>query len=765
MVFSFAIILFAIFALGFSAYYRFKYILIQEVNQSVQRVARESADHLSYYIDQFLEPLIALSEDTDIKSMNWENQKQVISYQIIPTYLNVAVVDTDGYAHYMDDTTLDLSDRDYIIDALSGKISFSEIIISRKTGENVIMVGVPIFDDDKIQGALIARLDVDFLKNYAFTRGYKEHGRAYIISDEGTFVSRPETESENSLDYNLYKLAEQDNKYASLATFVKQTLGVNNGYGEYDFLYNKVLMGFASVEGTNWKIYIGTYENEALSALVGLRRLFIGIMIPTMLLSLVAVTFFVNRFSKSIIELDHLFEQGALGNLTIRFTPRTKDEIGRVGMSFNRMMDKIKTLTQYDPLTALLNQYVLEKDIDVLVHDDKFQDFTLIMVAIDRFSFINEAYGYPAGDAVLCEVAKRIASCSIGPYSVYRYKGDEFVVLSKEIYNEYEIYQRTQNILSRLMESYQYNGKVININVNIGVFTWSEETRAENPLKAVTQAKNYAKYMGSNQIQKFDEHIYRKLNIMIELQGDIITGIKENQFFLVFQPLFFLRNEEIAEIEVLIRWNHPEKGLLYPDQFIELAEQAGTIVNIDYWVLEAACKQLQTWKVENRAPVILSVNISSKTFETKSFIPDLTDIMARYAVDPTLIQLEITERIVIKNVEESIIKLKELRNMGIHVAIDDFGIGYSSLSYIVRLPIDSIKIDKAFVQSINNSQESKAIVATIINLCKILNFRVIAEGIENKIELDYLRSNMCDIGQGYYYSKPISIGDIENRYF
>lgn len=762
MAFSFAIILFVIFTLGFTAYYRFKYILIHEVNQAVERVAQESADHLGFYIEQFVTPLVALSEEDSIKSMDWDKQKQIILNQIIPTYMNVAVVDAKGSAHYTDDTQLDLSDRDYIKEALSGKISFSEVIISRKTGLPVIMVGVPINGEGGITGALIARLNVDFLENYSFTRGYGEHGRAYVMSEEGTFISRPKAEKD--YNFNLNELILEDENFLSFGNFIKATGNNKSGYGKYVIEGNNILMGYASVEGTNWKIYVGTYESDALSSLIGLRRLFISIMMATLLISLSIVTIFINHFSKSITELDQLFEQGAKGNLTIRFTPRTKDEIGRVGMSFNRMMDKIKTLTQYDPLTALLNQYVLEKDIEALVHSDEHQDFSLIMVAIDRFSFINETYGYPAGDAVLKEVAKRISVCAAGAYLVYRYKGDEFVVLSKDIINEYEINSKALNILSMLKESYQYNNKIIDLNLNIGSFIWCEDTRAEDPLKAVTQAKNYAKYMGSNQIQKFEQHIYKKLLIMNELQADIITGLKENQFILVYQPLFYLGNEKIAEVEALIRWKHPEKGLLYPDQFIELAEQAGTIINIDYWVLEAACRQLRSWKLSKKPSLILSVNISSKTFETRNFILDLIDMIRRYEIEPSLLQLEITERIVIKNVEESIIKLKELRSMGIHVAIDDFGIGYSSLSYIVRLPIDSIKIDKAFVQNINSSKESKAIVSTIISLCKTLNFNVIAEGIESQIELEYLKINQCDIGQGYYYSRPVSIGDIESKY-
>jgi len=635
--------------------------------------------------------------------------------------------------------------------------------MSRKTKKPVIMVGVPILSENKVKGALIARLDVDFLQDYAYTRGYGEEGKAYIISDEGTFISKPkEEEMENN--FNLYEMAEKNDNYESFAEFVKGSIHNTSNVGTFDFGGETIIMGYANVHETNWRIYIGTNESTTLESLNGVRKMIIIIMSATTLISVMAASIFVRRFTDPIIELDKLFEQGAKGNLTIRFIRKTNDEIGRVGVSFNRMMDKIKTLTHYDPLTTLLNQYVLEKDVESLIHNDDAEEFSLIMVAIDKFSFINETYGYKAGDAILCEVARRISALTTGDYKVYRYKGDEFVILCKDFAGEQADQTLALNILSALKLAYQYNGKEIDINVNIGVFRWDEDNRSEDPIKAVTHAKNYAKYLGSNQVQHFEQHIYKKLMVMNEIQADILNGIKENQFFLVYQPLFYLEDEQIAEVEALIRWNHPTKGLLYPDEFIDLAEQAGNITMIDLWVMETACRQLKDWKDRNRKPVILSINLSSKTFETKSFIPNLMELIQKYDVNPALIQLEITERMVIKNMDESINKLKILRAMGILVAIDDFGIGYSSLSYIVRLPIDCIKIDKSFVQNINNSKEAKTIVSTIINLCKTLNLRVIAEGIESHLELDYLKLNMCDIGQGYYFSKPVAILEIEQMH-
>lgn|GEM_PF-2757815 len=761
MLFSLTMILLISLVLGGSLYYRFKFILENEMNQNIVRDAKESADLLDNYLEQYVSPLIKLSQDKNIVSMDWDQQKRVLDAQICSQYINVAVVDLNGYAHYLDETVLDLSDREYIQEALSGKTAYSDVIISRKTNQPVILVGVPIYHEKEIKGALIARLDVNFLS--AVIHGYGEKGWAYIISDEGDIISES-TNREPVKSYNVFTLAKTNKSYQGFSEFVKKNSDKYSGYGKYTTQHKQVIMGYAAIAGSTWRVYIGTYESEVFSSMPALKKMMLGIAFALILIWVILAWITVDRFTKPIVELDELFSKGAKGDLTIRFTPRTKDEIGRLGKSFNRMMDKIKTLTQYDPLTGQLNAYVLEKEVESLIHSDTVDDFSLIMVSIDKFSMVNATYGYTSGDELLILISERINNLCGELQQVYRYKGDKFVILCKDTSIIKDTEKQAKRLFRELSENYQIEGKTVNVSLSIGTFVWNDNTRTEDPLNAVTQAKNYAKYLGGNQVQFFDKKIHQTIVTMKALQADILTGIKENQFYLVYQPLFNLHNDNLAEMEALIRWNHPEKGLLYPDKFIELAESNGTILDIDKWVLETACKQIKSWKDCGRPPILVSVNLSSKTFETDNFIPFLLDLMQRYEIDPALLQLEITERMLIKNVEESILKLNELRNMGIHVAIDDFGIGYSSLSYIVRLPIDSIKIDKSFVQNIGSSKEAEAIVSSIINLCKTLNLNVVAEGIESEIELEYLRRNHCDIGQGYYFSKPITISEIESQF-
>ncbi|NLO38268.1 MAG: EAL domain-containing protein [Ruminiclostridium sp.] len=758
IIFSLCIILFAILPLGLGGYFRFRKILVNEVNQAVVRVAEETADHLSSYISQFISPLVKISKNELIISMDWEKQKDILVAQIHPNYLQIVVVDINGMAHYTDGTILDLSDRDYIQQTLTGKLSFSDVIISRKTGEHVIMLSVPIFRDGIVQGALIARLDEDFLSDFASTRGYGENGRAYVISDQGAIISRSRQENENKM-FNIHGAAYNDDNYAQFSEFVHTTSHLNSGFGSFEFHGQRILMGYASVEKINWKVYIGTVEEEALKSLNDLLKAFNLIIVLSLILCAILAWVIVQKLLKPIVELDNLFSKGAMGNLTVRFSGKSKDEIGRLGLSFNRMMDKIKTLTQYDSLTALMNQYVLEKEIQNLTHLQQPQKFSIIMVAIDKLSHINDTYGYEMGDLVLCEMASRIKSCITPEHQLYRYKGDEFIILARNS-SDHEIQAMAQKILSLLIESYHLKGKNIEVKISIGIFHANEDTQTEEPLKSVTNALNYAKFLGSNQIQAYNPQLHANLLGIRELQSEIPLAIREDQLYLVYQPIMELESNKMVGVEALVRWKHPRKGILYPDKFIDLAEQNGTIVELDFWVIKTVCKLIKSWQDENRKPVGISVNISARTFESKRFIPDLLDILKQYRVDPELIQLEITERMVIHNIEESIVKLNELREMGVHIAIDDFGIGYSSLSYIIRLPIDSIKIDKAFVQSMSTSLEARVLVAAIISLCKTLKYNVIAEGIETLNDLEYLKKNKCAMGQGYYFSKPVHIKEI-----
>jgi diguanylate cyclase (GGDEF)-like protein len=600
-----------------------------------------------------------------------------------------------------------------------------------------------------VEGALIARLSIDFLSEFTSLRGYKNQGISYIISDEGSFISIPNKE--------------EFENFIPLKDLSKQNSDQPSGFDRLSYEDTSYLTGFSRVAETSWTFYISVSEKKALEPLHRLTYILVVGLMTTLIISAITAWIFIRRLTNPIESLDKLMSEGASGNLNIRFESKTNDEIGRLGESFNRMMDKIKSLTQYDALTGLLNQHVLEKEIYRAVHEPSPKPFGLIMVAITHFSLINETYGYVTGDLILVEISNRIKK-SVGiDCELFRYKGDEFVILcSNSDLNRMDTYSRKS--LKNLMKTYELNEKNIELNITIGLYKWDVRLGHDDPLKSLAHAKNYAKELGGNQIQVFDPDMHNRILNERKLESDLLTGLKENQFYLLYQPLFSVKNEEVVEMEALIRWKHPERGLVFPDQFITLAEKSNTIVAMDLWVIDQVCKDMKSFKSPLNE-VIMSINITSKTFEAPYFIERLKEIISHYNIDPKYLQFEITERMVIENMDESIEKLKSLRSMGISIALDDFGIGYSSLSYIVRLPLDRIKIDRSFVQNMHESHEAKLIVSAIINLCKSLNLIVIAEGVELQEELDSLIKLECDIVQGYFFSKPIELDLIKETYF
>ena len=762
MLFALCFIFIAISVLSFTSYLHFQRTLENEIHKSLVQSAKDSGAYLSYFAKHYVEPLEKLVTQLEIKSMDWTRQKPVLESQVNPYYLEIAIVDLSGRAKYIDGTQLDLSDRPYIQRALSGQTTFSEVLISRYTDQPVIMVAVPIINNGDVEGALIARLKIDFLSDFSGLRNYNNHGDAYIISDAGSIISRPQGDIFKDF-LNLDDLSEGHSEFVDFKKFIEENAQLESGYDRFNFQGQGYLTGFSKVEDTTWTIYISLNQEKALEPLNRLTYFLIIGLISTSLVSAIAAWIFIRGLSKPIESLDQLMSQGAAGNLNIRFETKSKDEIGRLGESFNRMMDKIKTLTQYDALTGLLNQHVLENNIYMKTQDKSPQPFGLIMIGITQFSLINETYGYVVGDLLLVEISKRIKRCIGLGCEVYRYKGDEFVILCSDSEKD-RLHSFSKKSLMALTQSYEIDHKIIDLNINIGTYKWDVSLSHEDPLKSVAHAKNYAKELGGNQIQVFDPEMHSRILDERELESDLLKGLKEDQFYLVYQPLFSVKNRSVVEMEALIRWRHPEKGMVFPDQFIPLAEKSKTIVAMDLWVIDKVCRELTKFD-SSLKNVIISVNITSKTFESPYFIDQIREIIQRYKVDPRALQFEITERMVIESIDESIEKLNTLRAMGISIALDDFGIGYSSLSYIVRLPLDRIKIDRSFVQNMHESQEAKLIVSSIISLCKSLNLIVIAEGVELQEEFDDLKKLECDIVQGYFFSKPIELDLIKQTYF
>lgn len=760
LVFSFFMIFIVSVSMITIIYINFKGMFVKEMENVLTVQAEETSEYIVGMLEEHMFTLLELANYSTMKTSELEEQLEFLNTQIIYGYLETAIVTLDGVAHYRNGETVDLQDRDYIQTAISGESCYSDVITSRVTFDKVIMVAVPIFDDEnEVISVIIGRTDAFFLYELIAKRGYGEQGYAFIINKEGVFIAHDKDEKIQDVD--IKTVCQQSEQYEDFYRFYDESLMSKNGSGTYELNGNQIIMGYTEIEENNWKLYVGAYEEDILEPLNEAKELFWVLFLSFTIISISAAMFFAKHFADPIISLSSAFNQAAKGDLTVRINVNRKDEIGRAGDSFNVMMNQLKSLTYYDPLTNLPNLNVFSYDLDTMLKTRTIKEpLTIIMISIDNFSGVNENYGYTKGDQLLLQISHRIKKELVIDCKMYKGKGDEFMVIVENMLVK-TVEANIHRIINNLQKDYYVSDNSVKIKVSIGLVGFPDNgLDVEKLLVNVTHAKQQAKLNSSVSYQVYNPKTHQQEKHLLSLEEDIIKGIRENQFHMLYQPLFDTQTGELVDVEALIRWVHPTKGNVYPDQFIEIAERSGLILDIDEWVFKHVCKQQKAWNQKYQ----VSINVSAKSFEREDYVDFIKKTIQEYDLDPKFIQLELTERVIMESIEVNIKKMRELKEIGIHIALDDFGIGYSSLNYIVRLPLDVIKIDKSFTQQMVQSDEVRTIVATIINMGHSLGMKIIAEGIEFEDELKLLQKQGCDIGQGYLYSKPITTEELERKY-
>lgn len=414
----------------------------------------------------------------------------------------------------------------------------------------------------------------------------------------------------------------------------------------------------------------------------------------------------------------------------------------------------------HDNLTGLPNRKNLMLRLERSIERKKRMssyNFAVLFIDLDRFKAVNDTLGHHAGDELLQSITERLCSVVRPNDMVARLGGDEFIVMVDNVREIDRVTAIAERVLSELQKPVQIMGQDIYTSASIGiVLNSTEHTTPDEIVRDADLAMYRAKVKGKSRYEVFDIQMHSGALSQLQLEIDLRRAIKNKEFLLYYQPIVALGSEDVAGFEVLIRWNHPEKGLVSPLEFIPIAEETGLILPIGEWVMQEACRQLGEWQREfaSAKDLIMSINLSSRQLEQMSLIPQIRAILEETGVNPHCIKLEITESVVMQNAEQSVKMISDLRDMGIRVSIDDFGTGYSSLSYLHRFPIDTLKIDRSFVNRIGEG-ESSEIVQTIINLASNLGMEVVAEGVETVEQLDFLKGIQCDYGQGYYYSRPV----------
>lgn len=417
----------------------------------------------------------------------------------------------------------------------------------------------------------------------------------------------------------------------------------------------------------------------------------------------------------------------------------------------------IHHLAYHDNLTNFPNRIAFMNQLRSYTMEVKMtkEKFAVLFIDLDNFKYINEQLGHDAGDDVIVKSAEYIRGALRESDIVARMGGDEFIVMLKNIQDEEETIAIVKNILANFQKPIDINGRECIVTCSIGVASFPHHGNTpEELIKNADSALGQVKKNHKNNFMIFNKKME---NMSLErriIENAMRKGLKENQFFLEYQPKLNIQADELVGMEALVRWNHPDLGTIPPNKFISLAEETGLIVPLGEWILKESCSQAKEWHDKGYGKLIIAVNVSVRQLQEPDFVSRVEQILKETGLDPKYVDLEVTES-VFADLNSMIPILKQLRSLGVHISIDDFGTGYSSLSYIKHLPIDTLKVDGSFVKDIHTNEESKAIVKAIINLADTVGLTVIAEGIELEEHVNALRKDGCVFGQGYYYSRPL----------
>ncbi|MDD5057552.1 MAG: EAL domain-containing protein [Sideroxydans sp.] len=418
----------------------------------------------------------------------------------------------------------------------------------------------------------------------------------------------------------------------------------------------------------------------------------------------------------------------------------------------------IHLLAYYDVLTGLPNRTLLRDRLGQLLaaaHRDK-QQFAILFLDLDRFKYINDSMGHSVGDRLLQSVAQRIQENVRECDTVARLGGDEFIVLLRDA-GESAAAIVAKKLLTALSNPFDLDGQVISTHASIGISIYPDHAQDTDTLiKSADMAMYHAKEEGRGNFQFFTPDMNFRVDLLFSMEKDLRLALERGEFFLQYQAQADLTTGALCGVEALIRWNHPVKGLIPPDDFIQVAEETGQIVAIGEWVLRTACAQQVAWRKQGLGDFPIAVNLSMRQLRQPTLGDLVRSVLKECALEPQYLELEITEGIMMGDNKSALQFLAEMHELGVRLSIDDFGTGFSSLNYLKKLPVDKLKIDQTFVSDIETDESNAAIIRSIISLGHRLNLRVIAEGVETQEQLDFLRIRGCDEIQGYFYSRPLS---------
>ncbi len=443
---------------------------------------------------------------------------------------------------------------------------------------------------------------------------------------------------------------------------------------------------------------------------------------------------------------------------------KTRNELDREIAQRESIQQDLARLESTDTLTGLANRRFFMEDLThtLNIADRQMRQVALVMMDLDRFQMLNDSLGHQFGDELLIKVSERLNQLSNERILVAYAGGDEFMVCQQQIDSVDDVIHLLGHLKQCFTDPFDVHGEKHHITATMGVALYPQSgLDADTLLRNSDVALYRAKEQGRNTYQFYTEGMQDREVMRLELDKDLSKALANNEFVLYYQPQLNLDENEIHSVEALIRWQHPIRGLLPPIDFIPLAEESGRISDIGRWVVMAACRQLALWKGTPFGNLRIAVNLSGRELDDDGLVDHIRDTLKAEGVPARLLEVELTEEIFIQNIDHNLDQLTRLHELGIHLAIDDFGVGYSSLGYLRNFPVDLLKIDRSFITDVTERHDDAVITRAVINLAHNLGVRVIAEGVETREQLDFLKQNRCNFIQGYLLSRPIPAADLE----
>ncbi len=456
--------------------------------------------------------------------------------------------------------------------------------------------------------------------------------------------------------------------------------------------------------------------------------------------------------------------QRSLDVTLVRMCEAFEEERRKAHEELSRRQDELAFLATHDPLTGLPNRtLVLDRVEQMLVRSRRSRTpVAALFVDLDNFKSINDTLGHGAGDRLLKAVAARLGAAIRETDALGRLGGDEFVVIAEGM----SLAAGPELIAERLLAALEQPFKLddadaarLAVSASVGIAMGDRES-AEELLRDADIAMYRAKWDGKNRYVVFESAMQDAVQSRMELEMDLREAFERDQFFLVYQPTFDLQSMSPTGVEALLRWDSPRRGEVQPDDFVQLLEETGLIVEVGRWVLYEACRQSATWRAAGHA-IGMSVNVSARQLETDEFVGHVREALAESGLEPGALTLEITETTIMRDAQHTVRRLAAIKALGVRIAIDDFGTGYSSLSHLQQFPVDALKIDRSFIARLTQSPEGETLIRTLVQLGKAMSIETLAEGIEHHGELSLLQDEQCDSGQGFLFARPLDASTAE----